>query len=337
MEKEIKRQLTQEEYLNYIKQWKEEHKEEIDSCKCKKVFLECLPRKNTININWMNSVGYKVFFIYGDIEGFVEIINVFSKKYEDTKRTRTRIFIDILYNNKIYNIMTDSLKKCKLGNILKKRTSDFKVEIGQIFKDNKRDLTIIDREYRNDYNHRKWCKYHCNKCGAELWMIEDGLLRGGNCACCSNSSNKTIIKGINNIATTHPTLVKYFVNIEDSYINSFGSNKKVLCKCPNCGYEKEMKICNLYHNGFSCPQCSDGIKYPEKLMFNFLQQLKENNLIEDFTYQYTKKHSKWCKDYRYDFYFKLDNEQYIIETHGEQHYRENCGKWGGIKKSTRKR
>ena len=27
MEKEIKRQLTQEEYLDYIKQWKEEHKE----------------------------------------------------------------------------------------------------------------------------------------------------------------------------------------------------------------------------------------------------------------------------------------------------------------------
>ena len=107
MENEIKEQLTQKEYEKYIEQWKDEHKEEVDSCKCKKVFLECLPRKNTINIDWMNSVGYKVFFIYGDVEGIVEIINVFSKKYV---KGDFRTFINILYNNKTYEIMTNKIK-----------------------------------------------------------------------------------------------------------------------------------------------------------------------------------------------------------------------------------
>ena len=32
---------------------------------------------------------------------------------------------------------------------------------------------------------------------------------------------------------------------------------------------------------------------------------------------------KWCGKYKYDFYFEYDNEQYIVETHGGQHYRDN--------------
>ena len=39
--------------------------------------------------------------------------------------------------------------------------------------------------------------------------------------------------------------------------------------------------------------------------------------------EYNKKHEKWVQKYRYDFYFELNNEKYIIETHGEQHYYNN--------------
>ena len=44
-------------------------------------------------------------------------------------------------------------------------TREFNVNIGEIFNDKKRDLTIIDREYRIDNNrgqNKKWYKYHCN-------------------------------------------------------------------------------------------------------------------------------------------------------------------------------
>jgi hypothetical protein len=63
-------------------------------------------------------------------------------------------------------------------------------------------------------------------------------------------------------------------------------------------------------------------------MFSFLEQLN----IKFFT-QLNKNILKWCKNYRYDFYFELNNEQYIIETHGEQHYEEGFQKMKSKRKS----
>ena len=65
-----------------------------------------------------------------------------------------------------------------MGRILKKHTKNFKIEIGQTFKDNKRDLVITDREYRPRYKKNsskcndRYYKYHCNKCGNEDWILE---------------------------------------------------------------------------------------------------------------------------------------------------------------------
>ena len=201
--------------------------------------------------------------------------------------------------------------------------NNFRVEINTEFKDNNRNFTIIDRkinEFKKGINF-KFYKYHCNKCGAELWIQENHLLRGVGCGCCTN---RRAVKGINDISTTNPELIKYFVNIEDCYTHTKCSHKRVLLKCPQCGYEKEMIIHNLYKNGFSCSQCCDGISYPEKFMFNLLKQLRV-----DFIYQYSKTNSKWCNKYRYDFNFNLNNEEYIIETHGEQHYEEGFSRYGG--------
>lgn len=140
-------------------------------------------------------------------------------------------------------------------------------------------------------------------------------LKTGCSCCCSN--HLSVVKGINDIATTTPWMIQYFVNIEDAYTHTYGSGDKVLMKCPNCNNEKINIISTLYYQGFSCPKCSDGISYPEKVMYIFLKQLNVN-----FTTQYSKTNAKWCGKYRYDFYFEKDNEKYIIETHGEQHYRD---------------
>ena len=291
-----------------------------------KVFLENLPKSKygeEQRINWRQSVGEKVFFIFNDIKGYMTILSETDKEH-----------ICVEYNNNKTIILKQSLIKNNIRKILNIRTKEFKIEIGQTFKDDKRDITIIDRKYRKDKNghNRKYYKYKCNKCGFdcgkhwnikdkcykhEHWILENNLLSGNGCAsCCPNS--QIIVKGINDIATTHPNLIKYFVNIEDTYTHTYRSGDKVLLKCPNCEYIKTIPVSYLTNQGIRCPRCSDGISYPEKVMINLLYQL---NI--DFIKEYSKTNNAWCSKYRYDFYFKLNNEKYIVETNGMQHYKES--------------
>lgn len=122
----------------------------------------------------------------------------------------------------------------------------------------------------------------------------------------------------NPIAKTHPHLVDVLVHIEDAFNISHGSNKFVDCKCPTCGFTKRSSVGILCRKGFYCPVCSDGLSYPEKFMINLLtsQQIK-------FKYQLSKTDFSWCDIYRYDFY--LTDYEYIIETHGSQHYTTHWG------------
>lgn len=256
-------------------------------------------------IDWVNSIGFILPFIYNNVSGNIKIIS-YEKKSQ---------FLIVEYNNMNYRIKSGNLINCKLGGILGIISSQFKLEIGINIKDDKRDLTIIDRKYEKNKNNQqlKWYKYHCNKCGAELWIEESPILKQKiGCSCCYG---RTTVRGINDIATTQPWMVKYFVNIEDAYTHTYCSGDKILCKCNICGHKKEIVISNLYRQGFSCPKCSDGISYPEKFMYNLLSQLNIN-----FIFQFTKKYAKWVGKYRYDFYFEHNNESYIVETHGLQHY-----------------
>jgi len=125
----------------------------------------------------------------------------------------------------------------------------------------------------------------------------------------------------NMIVTTHPKLVRYFINKEDIYKYSAFSSKKIPMKCPDCGYEKNKRISGLTISGFACPKCGDGVSYPEKFMFNVFEQL----LDKDFQIQLSKTSFNWCGDYKYDNYIEKINS--IIETGGLQHYEENHGNW----------
>jgi len=127
----------------------------------------------------------------------------------------------------------------------------------------------------------------------------------------------------NSILMMHPDLETYLVNKGDAINYDLISSSKILAKCPDCGYVKEIIINNLINNGFGCNKCSDNISYPEKFLFNMLEQLNV-----DFQIQLSKKTFKWCKNYRYDFYIK--NINCIIETHGLQHYKQVTGTWGKL-------
>ena len=266
----------------------------------KKIFLDNLPKKIHCKkecIDWMNSIGYKVRFIYDDIEGEIEII-----EYKKCRHPK----IKIKYNNKYDIITIESFKNIKLGKILNKVTKDFKIEIGQTFKDDERDLTIIDREYRENKNriNEKWYKYHCNKCGYEGWKIEGSLLKYIGCSCCSN---RIPVFGINTIWDTDQWMIPIVgEEFSKSHVHSCSTEIKPICPICRRKSNKKFSVNYIYQNKYTCPNCSDGISYPNKFMFNLLKQLN----IE-FETEYSP---EWIKPKRYDFYIPSMN--LIIEMDG---------------------
>lgn len=278
----------------------------------REIFLDELPRSgnSTKRIDFINSIGYKVKFIYGDIEGEVKILdfnndnNMLTIKYSD---------------NEPFLINKSNFRKCAFGKLLGTYTNDFKIHIGQHIKDNNRDIKIIDRKHmpRKCNGHtikEKYYKIHCNKCQTNHWVVENSILKlKTGCPCCAG---KVIVEGVNDIPTTNPEMVKYFQGgYEEAKLYNANNSKKLNFKCPICGTikSKPINIHVLNNIGFSCDMCSDGISYPEKILISVLNQLK------------LKYERQYCPDwiYRklYDFYIPKDN--HIIEVNGMQHYSEN--------------
>lgn len=104
-------------------------------------------------------------------------------------------------------------------------------------------------------------------------------------------------------------------NIVDPFTIGYGSKKKYWLKCIICNHEKLITPGTFIKNGIGCPKCSDGISYPNKLMFNLLEQL-----IDNFETEYSP---DWALGYKYDFYFKLDVNEYIVEMDGGFHTKDN--------------
>lgn len=151
----------------------------------------------------------------------------------------------------------------------------------------------------------------CHICNHEWDAIPERLMQGKGCPICCNH---LVVPGYNDVATTHPHLTIFFENPNDAKKYTFRSSKKVKMKCPSCGYEKYQSINGLYVNGFGCGMCSDGVSYPNKYIRSVIYQVK--NQVDDYAFEY---HSEWTKKYKYDIWFKKDNQEYIIEVDGEQH------------------
>lgn len=283
------------------------------------MYIDDLPKRGILT-SWKNSIGYKVRFIYDDIEGELEIVAYQSKGQ----------YIWIKYLGKEpFKILTSSFSKCQIGELLDKYTSEFKVEINTIFKNGNRDIIIIDREYRDDKNNKKlkWYKYKCNICGFcddRSWMVESNLIgkKEQGCSCCVG---RTVVEGINDISTTNPELVKYFQNPEHSKEFTKSSHEKIYPICPDCGRIKDKKVSidSIYKTHSIGCSCSDGKSYNEKFMFNVLEQLNipfETEFTSDWCkYEYKNK----IRQGRYDFLFELNNKKYIVETDGRWHKSDN--------------
>lgn len=288
----------------------------------KQIFLEQLPKRGKL-IDWSKSIGFEINFIYEDIKGVLLIEN-YNKK--DNK-------LNIKYDDKLYLISTDGFKRCKLGSILMKNTSDFKVEIDTIFKDEKRDLIITNRKYIEDNNGRKWkyYQYKCNKCGfdcgrhwsikdkeykEECWIEECNLIgsKQSGCQCCTTQS-KIVVENINSIYKTDVWMIP-FIGEECAKTHTHSSNDKVKVTCSDCGRINDVVINNVYNrHSISCLCKDNNISYPNKFMYFLLNQL---NIKFKSEYSPT-----WISSKKYDYYFKINNKKYIVEMDGEFHYKDN--------------
>lgn len=135
---------------------------------------------------------------------------------------------------------------------------------------------------------------------------------------CSYCNGNMTLYGFNDISTTHPHLVKYFLNPEDAKENRISSNKKVKIVCPECGGIKNTMICTFSKTLSYCNICCDGISYPEKIATIMLKLLGI-----DFKTEYAP---SWAIDNsgahrRYDFY--IPSKKLIIEMDGGFHYIDN--------------
>lgn len=89
-------------------------------------------------------------------------------------------------------------------------------------------------------------------------------------------------------------------------------DKKYMCRCSLCGESQEILESTLKNGIGSCRACSDKYSYPAKFFYWFLKQTG----IE-FDTEYSP---KWLGRYRFDFYFRRNSKEYIVEIDGSQHY-----------------
>lgn len=215
--------------------------------------------------------------------------------------------------------------------------ASFKYNIGDVVDD----IEILDRKVDNIYSNqgfRKYYLYKCNICGFDssrecyikneirdqIWINESNLSRGQKCACCNG---KVVQKGINDLATTNPELVKYFVDKSLSEQYSAHSNQYVNVICPICGTikDKKMMVNTIERDGVSCVKCGTSYSYPEKLMYFLLLQLHvdfEMHKTFDWSRHIVHQNNKIAGNKEYDFY--LPKYNLVIEMHGPQHYQNNC-------------
>lgn len=265
---------------------------------------------NRINnrIDWKSNVGFTLLFYINGEKHSLKII-------EDCGIHGKSHYVKVKFdNNVVKDFRTERLKTLEFKKIYYQYS--FKYQPGDIVNG----LRIIKQiaQKREKYN---WVekKYQCIclKDSYEFITSENSLERNCGCPVCSN---RKIIAGINDVATTDPWMVTYFKDKSEAYKYSSRSGHTITCKCPICGEEKITQIEVLHRYGFRCNFCSDKISHPNKLMTYALLQLQNNNIIRNFQREFS---AQWAGGYKYDGYFEMEKFAFIIEMDGGFHFNDN--------------
>lgn len=259
------------------------------------VDLSRLNKKKSL-YDWKNSIGKKIVVFCNNVTYELLIL-----EYK-AKQTVVVQVGDIVKEYKTGNIM-----KCQFSNSLNMTYHDYKYSIGEVVNGLK---VLKQTRLKNYYGHNvKAYEVACESDGYIQVKKETDLDRKRGCPVCRGL---VCIKGINDVGTTHHDMVKYFLNKEDAYKNTYGAGCYVDFKCPDCGYVKNMQINTFTSRGFSCDCCSDGSTYPNKFMTSVLRELSV-----EFISELSRRTFDWCNNYRYDFY--LPDYKLIIEMDGGFH------------------
>lgn len=277
------------------------------------VDLSNIPKRGKL-FDWKSSVGKTIEFQYLSDAYKMNIVG-----YIDWHHIQVSVDgRDVVVAN------IDNIIKGKLGALVYKRTHDFRYKIGDIVGD----TLLITSAYRD--GNRRCYDYRCLIDGYEGSILEVNLHRGVGCPVCSN---KTVLVGVNDVATTNALLASLFYDTDNAIKYTEHSGKYEYFKCPRCGCKIKAIIYEVSYNGLSCKKCGDGISYPEKFVYNFLQQVGKirtdivglQNFASQHTFDWSKnilhENIKLRGDKIYDFYLPIGNGV-CIECHGEQHYTE---------------
>ena len=281
----------------------------------KYIDLNQFPLRNNKNISWKDSVGIIAEFFYNGERHELEILEHWVNSY-GTSRLKIRVD-DVVLDD----VGTHKITRVNFGDLFYQR--DYAYNVGDIVNN----LLILEQclkervvtYYSGKTTNAKAYLVKCLKDGYEFVTEEDGIKHGKGCPVCAH--NITVV-GINDIATTNPDLIMFFVNKEDAYKYSRCSNAVVNVKCSDCGFVKQMMVSELTKRGHvTCDRCSDGVSYPNKFARELFSQLRNQYLYYEHEFS-----PNWANRYSYDIYVKLlDGTEIVVEIDGQFHYKDKYG------------
>lgn len=152
---------------------------------------------------------------------------------------------------------------------------------------------------------KRYIDFYCSK--MHYWpAFPNHILKGSGCPYCSG---RFPIVGETDLWTTRPDIAIMLKNKDDGYKYSRGSHKYVDFICPDCGAILNKEIKTVCQQGLGCKYCSDHISYPNKFIREILKHTDAKNVIPEWS-------PEWIGGYRYDIYFTINNQEYIIEMDG---------------------
>lgn len=275
-------------------------------CKCKKCgYIWDKTASNIINGSGCPSCSNLKRMTHNEFEDKLYKLKPNIKLLGEFKNTRTKIQVKCINCKYTWDVVANTLLNTQCG--CPNCSGNGEVTIDDFIESlKKHNLKLI--ESVDSFTSKTNMLVKCNICKSEFKTTYNrSTIQGSGCAVCKN---KKVLKGFNDLWTTHTEIAKLLLNSEDGHKYTFASQKKVKWKCPNCNNIMTKSVGEVYKNGLTCANCSDGISYPEKFIRNLL-------LLNDIDF-ICQKSFEWSDKRRYDFY--LPKQHTIIETHGEQHY-----------------
>lgn len=153
---------------------------------------------------------------------------------------------------------------------------------------------------------------------AETYEITEGSLKKGQG--CAYVAGRRVCE--ENSLWSIKNLRSNIINVKQAKNITKMNDKKIRFKCSSksCNVTKIMTVSALAQHGFSCPQCSTGISYPERFMLAINEYFSLN-----FEYQQTYENGR--------FDFINHTTKIVVEMNGRTHYEDTS--WDGSHEATK--